>query len=164
MKGFTLTLSLMSFIIMIVVGVTISIIIAGLNLFHIHITKTLIINSIYAPVSTQDALLSLMEFENNKIKFKQALAYSVYENRLTPKVSFNGETYVYDLSLISKNYLDYVYSEGEYWLFLYNSSTHDYKTLASSKENPEEIFEKSENNKRASFPIREDYWLVLYTK
>lgn len=162
MKGFVITLSLMSFIIMIVIGVIISIVVGGMHLFHLHITKTFIIETIFVPVSTQDALLSLMEFEDNGIKFKHALVYGIYENTFVPKVYFDDSVHEYDLTLASKNYLSYVYDK--YWLFFYNSSSHEYKTITSSENNPEKIFEETKNNKRASFPIGEDYWLVLYSK
>jgi len=164
MKGFTLTLSIISFIATILIGIFISFFLGIMYSFHLYITKTLIVEKVYFSSDAQDALLSLLEMRKDGITFKKALIYSLYENTLEPKI-YNGEKeLVYSLKDVAKEFLDYIYKYDDYWLFFYNSSTHNYKTILSSKSNPEKLFSDKKGNTRAQVPLSKDYYLVLYVK
>lgn len=163
-KGFSLTLFQMIFLIVILVAF--GFLIAVASAFGAKITKNLIVDLIYQPVSTQDALLSLLEMrDDNGITFNRALVYAVYENTLTPKLYHNDNLYSFDVSSIAKNYLDFVYSEKKYWLFLYDNSQTDIskKIITIAKVGKDEDFNRAPYGARDSIPIKpENYWLVLY--
>lgn len=164
-KGFTFALSIFSFIITIVVAVIIIFSMFFMTTFHIYITKTFIIERVLESTQVQDALLSLLESEQEGVKFRQALIYSFYENSEKPKI-WNGEKIVeFELSEVAKNFLEYVYESDKYWLFIYNESSNEIKTLATNEKTPEETFKKNnKKDRRASFPIYEKTWLVLYVR
>ncbi len=164
MKGFTLTLSVVSLIATILIGVFISFVLGIMYSFHLYITKTLIIEKIYSYSNAQDALLSLLEMKKEGISFKQALIYSMYENTLEPKI-YNGEKeIVYSLKDVAKEFLDYFYIYDDYWLFLYNTSTQKYETILASKNNPEKLFSDPKGSSRAQVPLSKDYYIVIYIK
>lgn len=163
-KGFMLTLFQTIFLLVIVIAFGV-IIAAGAGL-GAKITKNLIIDLIYQPVSTQDALLSLLEMrDDNGITFNKALVYAVYEDTLNPKFYDNGILRTFDVSSAAKNYLDFACSGKKYWLFLYDNS----QTVASkriitiAKVGKDEDFNRAPYGARDSIPIKpENYWLVLY--
>lgn len=162
-KGFVLALFQTVFLLVIVIafGVIIS---AGMML-GAKITKNLIIDLIYQPVSTQDALLSLLEMKNNNgITFNKAIVYAVYEDTLNPEFYDKGILYSFDVSTVAKNYLDFVYSGKNYWLFLYdNAQNSDKRIITIAKTGKDEDFNRAPYGARDSIPIKpENYWLVLY--
>ncbi len=163
-KGFMLTLFQTVFLLVMVVAF--GIIIGAGTLLGAKITKNLIIDLIYQPVSTQDALLSLLEMrDDNGITFNKALVYAVYENTLNPKFYEKGTLQTFDVSSIAKKYLDYTYSGKKYWLFLYdNLQTEPSKRIITIvKVGKDEDFNKAPYGTRDSIPIKpENYWLVLY--
>ncbi len=162
-KGFVLALFQTVFLLVIVVafGVTIA---AGMTL-GAKITRNLIIDLIYQPVSTQDALLSLLEMkDSNGITFNKAIVYAVYEDNLNPKFYDNNILRIVDVSSVAKNYLDFVYSGKKYWLFLYDDSQSSEKRIITiAKVGKDEDFNRAPYGARDSIPIKpENYWLVLY--
>lgn len=167
-KGFALTLFQTVFLLVIVI--VFGIIIAAGIASGARITKVLIVDLIYQPVSTQDALLSLLEMKNDKgISFNKALVYAVYENTLNPKIPQSGAGCInnicdYDLKTIAENYLKFVYSGKKYWLFLYdNAQTSDKKIITITKIGKDEDFNKVPYGARDSIPIKPgNNWLVLY--
>ena len=162
-KGFVLALFQTVFLLVIVVAFGV-LIVAGMAL-GAKITKNLIIDLIYQPVSTQDALLSLLEMKDgNGITFNKAIVYAVYEDTLNPKFYDNNILRTFDVSSIAKNYLDFVYSEKKYWLFLYdNSQSSEKRIITIAKIGKDEDFNRAPYGARDSIPIKpENYWLVLY--
>ena len=180
-KGFIFPLPLVTFMVVIVTVVLFSALLSGLLLYKkgfgkAPIAKELYVELIHEPVSTQDALLSLMEMkDDNDITFNKALVYAVYEDTTKPRILKHGvgcpdDLCVYSLESVAKDYLDFVcrknnwLSEGKYWLFLYNPNIHyNIKTIATNTK-PDE-FDKKPYGQRASIPIKpENYWLVLYVR
>lgn len=162
-KGLVLTLFQTVFLLVIVIAFGV-IIAAGMTL-GAKITKNLIIDLIYQPVSTQDALLSLLEMKDDSgIAFNKALVYAVYEGTLNPKLYDSGILYSPDVSSVAKNYLDFVYSGKKYWLFLYDGSLPSEKRIITiAKAGKDEDFNRAPYGTRDSIPIKpENYWLVLY--
>ncbi|MBU5678677.1 MAG: hypothetical protein QXJ96_03315 [Candidatus Aenigmatarchaeota archaeon] len=162
-KGFTFSLAVMSFIITIFVGVIITLAMVFMTTFHIYITKKFIIERVLESTQAQDMLLSLLEAEQEGVKFRQAIVYALYQDSEKPKI-WNGEKIVeYNLEEIAKNFLSYFYENDNYWLFIYDEKKNEIKTICKSQENIEDLFKKeSKKNRRASFPIDENRWLVLY--
>ncbi len=161
-KGFLLSLFQMVFIIVVVVALGV-LLTVGMKL-GAKITKNLIIDVIYQPVSTQDALLSLLEMKDGSgITFNKALVYATYENTLNPELYVKNVLYTVDLQSIAKNYLDFVYSGKKYWLFLYDDAQTSSRMATIAKEGKDEDFNKAPYGSRDSIPIKpENYWLVLY--
>lgn len=164
-KGFTFSLSIMSFIIIIFVAIIITLSMVFMTTFHIYITKKFIIERVLESTQAQDALLALLEMEQEGIKFRKAIVYSLYENSSNPKI-WNGEKIVeYNLEDTAKIFLNYFYENDDYWLFIYNEKDDEIKTICKSKVDVENLFKKeSRGNRRASFPIDEKRWLILYVK
>lgn len=164
-KGFTFTLSFFSLIATILIAVVVIFSTLFMVIFHIHIKKTFVVERIVESTIAHDALLALLEMEQDGIKFRQALIYSIYEKQEQPKI-WNGKKIVeYDIKKVAKDFMEYVFESEKYWLFLYNESLDEIETIASSDENPEKLFEKdNKKSKRASFPIDEKRWLILYLK
>lgn len=162
-KGFTFSLSIMSFLIVIFVGVIVTLSMVFMTTFHIYITKKFIIERVLESAQAQDALLALLEMEQEGIKFRQALIYSLYENSDKPKI-WNGKKIIeYNLEETAKNFLSNFYKYDDYWLFIYDEKKDEIKTIYSSKKDVENLFKKEDKrNRRASFPIDEYTWLVLY--
>ncbi len=168
-KGAFLLPEIFAFVVFVAIIIIFGIIIIVAQTLGLNITKELIVNIIYEPVSTQDSLLSLFETRDaNGITFNKALVYGVYEGTLNPKVPQPGagcadDLCSYDISAVAKNYLDYVYKEKKYKLFLYNPGTKEEKLIA--KEGSDDDFRLYPYGKRDSIPIKpENYWLVLYVK
>lgn len=162
-KGFTFSLSVISFIITIFVGVIITLSMVFMTTFHIYITKKFIVERVLEFTQAQDMLLSLLEAEEDGIKFKQAVIYALYENSEKPKI-WNGTKIVeYNLEEVGKKFLSYFYENDDYWLFIYDEKNDEIKTICKSKDDIENLFKKeNKKNRRASFPIDENRWLVLY--
>lgn len=172
MKGMTLAI-MFAFIVFMGIAVIFGIVVVLLHNLGINATKELIVNVIYEPVSTQDALLSLTELrggtiienskETNDITFNKALVYAVYENTMKPEFYFSGKKYRFDIQQSAKSYLDYVYNKKKYKLFLYNPETKEERIIA--QEGNDNDFKLYPYGKRDSVPIKpEEYWLVLYVK
>lgn len=161
-KGFLLSLFQMVFIIVVVVALGV-LLTVGMKL-GAKITKNLIIDVIYQPVSTQDALLSLLEMKDgNGITFNKALVYAAYENTLNPKLYYNNVLYTVDMQSVAKNYLNFVYSGKKYWLFLYDDAQTSGRIATIAKEGNDEDFNRAPYGSRDSIPIKPgNYWLVLY--
>jgi hypothetical protein len=162
-KGFLLSLFQMVFIIVVVVALGV-LLTVGMKL-GAKITKNLIIDVIYQPVSTQDALLSLLEMKDgNGITFNKALVYATYEETLNPQFYQKNVLYTVDMPSVAKKYLDYVYSGKKYWLFLYDDTkTSGKRILTLAREGKDEDFNRAPYGSRDSIPIKpENYWLVLY--
>lgn len=162
-KGLVLTLFQTVFLIVVVVAF--GFLIAAATMLGAKITKNLIIDLIYQPVSTQDALLSLLEMRDDSgTTFNKALVYAVYENTLKPKFYENSILRTFDISSIAKKYLDFVYSGKKYWLFLYDGAqTLDKRIITIAKVGKDEDFNRAPYGTRDSIPIKpENYWLVLY--
>ncbi len=157
-----IVISVITLIVIIVVAAFFAAVIGAGHILNVKITKKLIVDIIYEPVSVQDALLSLMEMkDSNGITFKRALVYALYEDTLKPKVPKSGcadDLCDYDLKAVAKKYIDYVYKGKKYWLFLYGP---DIKTLAKNSEDKD--FNKVPYGMRDSIPVLPGkYWLVLY--
>ncbi len=172
MKGFILA-TMMAFIVFIAIAVIFGIVVVALHYMNASVTKELIVNPIYEPVSTQDALLSLMEMRGGydidgskdtiDITFNKALVYAVYENTMNPEFYFNGKKYRFDVQQSAKSYLDYVYDKKKYKLFLYSPETKEEKIIA--QEGSDDDFKLYPYGKRDSIPIKpESFWLILYVK
>ncbi|TRZ55139.1 hypothetical protein D4Q76_01040 [archaeon] len=163
-KGFVLALFQTVFLLVIVIAFGV-IIAAGMGL-GAKITKNFIVDLIYQPVSTQDALLSLLEMKDgNGITFNKALVYAVYENTLNPKIYDSGVLRAFDVSSTAKDYLGFVYSGKKYWLFLYDNAQSDIskRIITIAKTGKDEDFNRAPYGTRDSVPIKpENYWLVLY--
>ncbi len=171
-KGMVLA-TMFAFIIFMGIAVIFGIVVVALHYLNISAVKELIVNVIYEPVSTQDALLSLTELrggtitesnkDTNDITFNKALVYAVYENTMKPELYFNSKKYRYNIQDSAKNYLAYVYDKKKYKLFLYNPETKEEKIIA--QEGKDDDFKLFPYGKRDSIPIKpENYWLVLYVK
>lgn len=163
-KGLMLTLFQTVMLLVIVIGF--GVVIAASTTLGLKITKNLIVDLVYQPVSAQDALLSMMELKDGGgATFGKALAYAVYENTLNPKFYEKNVLHTFDIPSAAKSYLDYVYSGKKYWLFLYDNAQTDaserIKTIA--KTGKDEDFNRAPYGARESIPIKpENYWLVLY--
>ncbi len=154
------TLSLIQTIIVIVVVVAFGVVLTVGSKLGGKIEKRMIVDTIYKPVSIQDAMLSLMEMKNDDgIAFKKALVYAIYENTLEPKFYENGMLHSFDISSVAKQYLDYVYAGKKYWLFLYK----DGEIITIARTGSDEDFDRAPYGARDSIPLKpENYWLVLY--
>lgn len=172
MKGMTLA-TMFAFIVFMGIAVIFGIVVVLLHNLGINATKELVVNIIYEPVSTQDALLSLTEMrggtiiesnkDTNDITFNKALVYAVYENTLKPELYYNGKRYRFDIQQSAKNYLAYVYDKKKYKFFLYNPETKEERIIA--QEGKDDDFKLFPYGRRDSIPIKpEEYWLVLYIK
>ncbi|MFZ3077604.1 MAG: hypothetical protein WA139_04065 [Candidatus Aenigmatarchaeota archaeon] len=171
-KGMALA-TMFAFIIFMSIALIFGIVVVALHYLNISAVKELVVNVIYEPVSTQDALLSLTELRGgtiigsgavtNDITFSKALVYAVYENTMKPEFYFSGKKYRFDIQQPAKNYLDYVYAKRSYKLFLYNPETKEEKIIA--REGSDDDFKLYPYGKRDSIPIKpENFWLVLYVK
>ncbi len=165
--------SMVAFVIFVGIAIIFGVVLIALNVTNVSITKELVVNMIYEPVSTQDALMSLTEMrggtimesgaDTNDITFSKALVYAVYENTLEPELYYGGEKYMFDIQQSAKNYLDYVYDKKKYKLFLYNPDTKEERPIA--QEGKDDDFKLFPYGKRDSIPIKpESFWLVLYVK
>lgn len=81
---------LTAFIILIVVVVAFSFIIGVFHFFGAKITKDLVVNVIYEPVSTQDALLSLMNLRKDYVVETSPAEDFSWEKRLYSKTDTDG--------------------------------------------------------------------------
>lgn len=168
-----LIVSMVAFVIFIAIIIIFALVLFVLSALNVTITKELIVNPIYEPVSTQDAIMSLMEMKggfdisSNKVTndatFSKALVYAVYENTMKPEFYLDGKRYRFDVQQSAKNYLDYVYYGKKYKLFLYNPETKEESIIAQSGKDDD--FKLYPYGKRDSIPIKpESFWLVLYVK
>lgn len=165
--------AMFEFVIFMSIAVIFGIVVVALHYMGISAVKELIVNVIYEPVSTQDALLSLTELrggtiiesdkDTNDITFNKALVYAVYENTMKPELYFNGKKYRFDIQKSAKDYLGYVYEKKKYKLFLYNPDIKEEKIIV--QEGSDNDFKLFPYGKRDSIPIKpENFWLVLYVK
>lgn len=159
-----LMLSLFQFVFLLVIVIIFTFLIGAATILGAKITKNLIIDLIYQPVSTQDAMLSLMEMrDDNGMPFSKALVYAVYENTLKPKFYESGVLYETNITTIAEKYLGFVYSGKKYWLFLYDNAQSENRIVTIAKVGKDEDFNKAPYGTRDSMPIKpENYWLVLY--
>lgn len=162
-----------AFVIFMGIAVIFGIVVVALHYLNISAVKELVVNVIYEPVSTQDALLSLTELRGgtiiesgavtNDATFSKALVYAVYENTMKPEFYLDGKKYRFDVRQSAKDYLDYVYVKKSYKLFLYNPETKEERIIA--QEGKDDDFKLLPYGKRDSIPIKpENFWLVLYVK
>lgn len=172
-KGVFLLPELVAFVAFVAIIIIFGIILIVLQVLNVNITKELVVNIIHEPVSTQDALMSLMEtrgsydIDGNKdtidITFNKALVYAVYENTMKPELYYNSKKYKFDIQDSAKKYLDYVYDKKKYKLFLYNPETKEERVI--TQEGKDDDFKLYPYGKRDSIPIKpENFWLVLYVK
>lgn len=172
-KGAFLFAELVAFVAFVAIILLFGIILIIAQVLNLNITKELIVNMIYEPVSTQDALLSLTELkggtiiesskDTNDITFNKALVYAVYENTMKPEFYFSSKKYRFDIQQPAKNYLAYVYDKKKYKLFLYNPETKEERIIV--QEGKDDDFKLYPYGKRDSVPIKpENFWLVLYVK
>lgn len=132
-----------------------------LDKLHADILFKHTVEQTYEEVSTEDALVSLLNYKDKDtgITFKEALIYAIYEDSWAPTVLKDGEWQTVNISKLAERFFydSGACSRGKVLLFI--TDGRNYKPIYQYRADIDSFGERSS---RASVPITSNKWLVLY--